>query len=351
MIRRALPILAALAASPAWTPAWANDSIAELGAGGLVLSRSDAVAMESEDLFISTGEVRVDYRFRNVTDRDVEAIVAFPMPDLLGSPFEIPSLPVEAQDNFLDFEVEIDGKPVEPSLENRAFAAELDATDDLRAAGVSFFPFGDAAFEALAELPGKVAEDWVRRGLITIDTYDDGSGWKDVRTPIWRLKSTYWWPARFPAGKAVMVSHRYRPSVGMSVGTGLIGDPAAVAEYERRFCVDAAFRRAVEKAQKTSGEGGLPFSEMRLRYVLTTGGNWAFGTIGRFRLVVDKGAPENLVSFCGRNVKKTGPTTFEMAAEDFYPERDLEILILQPAESGRGASPEPARKRRQVRRP
>lgn len=342
MIRRVLPILAALAAPPAW----ANDSIAELGAGGLVLSRSDAVAMESEDLFISPDEVRVDYRFKNVTDADVEAIVAFPMPDLLGSPFEIPSLPVEAEDNFLDFEVKIDGEPIEPSLENRAFAAELDVTDDLRKAGVPFFPFGDAAFDALARLPGRVAQDWVRRGLITIDTYDDGSGWKDVRTPVWRLKSTYWWPARFPAGAAVAVSHRYRPSVGMSVGTGLMGDPDAVAEYERRFCVDEAFRRAVEKAQKASGEGELPFSELRLRYVLTTGGNWAFGAIGRFRLVVDKGAPENLVSFCGRNVKKTGPTTFEMAAADFFPERDLEILILQPAESNRDAMPEPVRRRR-----
>ncbi|TIO91853.1 MAG: DUF4424 domain-containing protein, partial [Mesorhizobium sp.] len=34
-------------------PAFANDSVAELGTGGLILSRSDAVAMQSEDLFIS----------------------------------------------------------------------------------------------------------------------------------------------------------------------------------------------------------------------------------------------------------------------------------------------------------
>jgi len=28
-------------------------------------------------------------------------------------------------------------------------------------------------------------------------------------------------------------------------------------------------------------------------------------------------------------VKKTGPTTFEMTAEDFYPQKDIEILILE----------------------
>ncbi|EKF59311.1 hypothetical protein QWE_13703 [Agrobacterium albertimagni AOL15] len=27
-------------------------------------------------------------------------------------------------------------------------------------------------------------------------------------------------------------------------------------------------------------------------------------------------------------MKKTGPTTFEMRAKDFYPERDLNILLV-----------------------
>ncbi|RUX99816.1 DUF4424 domain-containing protein, partial [Mesorhizobium sp. M7A.F.Ca.US.005.03.2.1] len=31
-------------------------------------------------------------------------------------------------------------------------------------------------------------------------------------------------------------------------------------------------------------------------------------------------------------VKKTGPTTFEMTADDFYPERDIDILILEPTD-------------------
>ena len=70
--------------------------------------------------------------------------------------------------------------------------------------------------------------------------------------------------------------------------------------------------------------------EQRIEYVLTTGGNWALGTIGDFKLTIDKGEPDNLVSFCGENVRKTGPTTFEMTAKDYYPERDIEILILHP---------------------
>ena len=45
---------------------------------------------------------------------------------------------------------------------------------------------------------------------------------------------------------------------------------------------------------------------------------------------IDKGRPENLVSFCwDGEVTKTSPTTFEMEATDGWPpvDRELEILI------------------------
>ena len=86
------------------------------------------------------------------------------------------------------------------------------------------------------------------------------------------------------------------------------------------------------KAARESKEGYPLLMEQRLDYVLTTGGNWALGTIGDFKLTIDKGEPDNLVSFCGDNVKKTGPTTFEMTAKDYYPDQDLKILILHPFE-------------------
>ena len=54
--------------------------------------------------------------------------------------------------------------------------------------------------------------------------------------------------------------------------------------------------------------------------------------IGKFHVVIDKGSPKNLVSFCGEGVKKISPTAFEMTKTDFYPERDLAVLILVPME-------------------
>lgn len=69
-------------------PSRANDSIAELALGGLDLRKSDAIAMESEDLYISRDIVCVTHRFTNTSDAPVEALVAFPLPDIPAEEIE-----------------------------------------------------------------------------------------------------------------------------------------------------------------------------------------------------------------------------------------------------------------------
>ncbi|RWC29497.1 DUF4424 domain-containing protein [Mesorhizobium sp.] len=331
MLRFVLTAALALSAGSAF----ANDSVAELGTGGLILSRSDAVAMQSEDLFISPEKVTVDYVFHNNTDRDVDAIVAFPMPDISGNPEEIPAIPENQSDNFLGFEVTIDGVAAKPQLEQKVLALGIDISAELKAQNVPFYPFGDAAKAALAKLPQAVIDDWVNRGLIIEDTGSEGTEANKVYTPFWQLRSTYWWRSTFPANKDVHVSHRYKPSVGGTSSVSFFYDgkfQGQYATYKTRYCMDDTFENAVRKAAKDGPDGYPQYNESRIAYILTTGGNWATGTIGKFKLTVDKGNPKALVSFCGDNVKKTGPTTFEMTANDFYPERDIDILILDPTD-------------------
>jgi hypothetical protein len=327
-------VTAALALSAA--PALANDSVAELGTGGLILSRSDAVSMRSEDLFISPQKVTVDYVFHNNTDKDVDAIVAFPMPDIEGDPEERPALPDDQSDNFLGFEVTIDGAAARPQLEQKALALGIDITAELKAQNVPLYPFGDAAKAALAKLPRAVSDDWVDRGIIIEDTGGDGTATTKVYTPFWQLRSTYWWRSTFPANKDVRVSHRYRPSVGGTSSVSFFYDgkfQGQYAAYKTRYCMDETFENAVRKAAKEDSEGYPRYFESRIAYILTTGGNWAAGSIGKFKLTVDKGNPKALVSFCGDAIRKVGPTRFEMTADDFYPEHDIDILILNPSES------------------
>ena len=314
-------------------PALANDSTAEIKTGGLVLTRSDAVSMDSEELFISLDAIQVAYRFRNRTEADVDTIVAFPMPDIRYDPYEGTALPDLKSDNFLGFSATVEGQPVAVQLEQRAFAGTLDVTDTLKQAGVPLFPFGEAAFDALKALPPETLQDWQSRGIVFNDRYDAGKGMQDHPTPYWVLKSTYWWRMTFPAGRSIMVEHRYAPSVGATVGVNFFMDGRFAGptyeDYRQRYCLDRDFENAVQKAMARRGDDYPPFFENRISYVLTTGNNWA-GSIASFSVTVDKGSPDNLVSFCGSNVRKVGPTTFEMTMKDFYPEHDFDVLILKP---------------------
>lgn len=348
MKRSILSMALVLLALP--SAALANDSIAGLGAGGLILGRTDAISMQSEDLFLSLDEVKVDYVFVNSTDADLETIVAFPMPDIAANPYEMPNLPDNTVDNFLDFEITIDGRPVQTKLEQRASAVGVDITDELISRGVPVNPFTQPAFHALAKLPQSVADDWINRGIIMIDTYDDGSGMKDVRSPTWVLQSAYWWKTKFPAGKAVKVSHHYKPSVSASAGLSFFYSGAFQESYpddKAKFCINSDFEKTVLKAAKAGPEGNAQLQEYRLQYVLRTGSNWALGTIGKFHLTVDKGDQQHIISLCGKGLRKTGPTRFEINETDYYPAKDLDILILKPYdEADRGpALKTPKRKR------
>ena len=316
------------------TPVIANDSIAELKTGGLIFTRTDAISMDSEQLYVSLDDIQVAYRFRNRTDKDIEAIVAFPMPPVRVNPYGDTALPDTESENFLDFSATIEGQPVAVNLEEKAFAAGLDVTEALREKGVPLFPFGQATYDALNELAPATLRNWVSRGIVFLDRYDTGDGMRDHPTPFWEFRSTYWWRMTFPAGRSIMVEHRYTPSVGGTVGVTFFADGRfagqAFDDYKERYCMDGAFIDAVQRAMKQRGLDYPPFTESRISYILQTGNNWA-GPIDSFKLTVNKGSTSNLVSFCGENVRKIAPTVFEMTQKNYFPDRDFDVLFLKPS--------------------
>ena len=312
-------------------PAAANDSMAALDTGGLVLERSAEVEMAREHLRVSPAQIAVDYVFRNRTDRDITARVAFPMPDVTGSMDFMVAVPREDA-NLLGFSVTQDGKPLQPQLEARAFAGKEEITAALTEHKVPLQPFGEATEKALAAVPDAVAADWEQRGIIGIDEYDAGQGWQRDRVPLWRLASAWHWQTIFPAGRQVAVAHRYTPSLGGSAGITFMDPdgkpyPEGMADYRKRYCMDDAFIAAVGKRL---AEGKRQWAEQWISYVLGTGGNWAGGRIGDFTLEVDKGSPDALVSVCADGVEKTGETTFRVHKTDFAPPPRLDVLIIRP---------------------
>ena len=300
----------------------ANDSTAQLGAGGLELVRNDQIDLLSEDLFVSADKVKVTYHFRNHTDAPVTYVVAFPLPPIDAT---VPDdmnivLPDGANANFVDFTVTVDGKPVDASLDGRATAMGVDRTAELKARNLPLNPIADGLYDTLRDMPAAERDELNRLGLLLVDPYSTFAAWK--------YEATFYWEQTFPPGKEIVVEHEYKPVVGF----GFFGDWALEdAGYKKSYCIDDAFARAARAKLGAVANTDFPYmNEKRISYILTTALNWS-GPIGKFRLVVDKGSPDALVSFCGTNVKKIAPTQFEMTATDFVPEQELNVLIATPA--------------------
>lgn len=330
-MKRASAMMAALGLMT--SSALANDTSAVLTTGGLEFVSHGEVAMESEELFISREEIRVKYVFRNDGTEDHDLLVAFPMPDIVPDHYSPVAYPMGPNDNLFEFETTLNGQPVQSTLYEYAIAAGVDRTKYLQKLGAPLVSFTDEARDFTDKLDPATIAEMQYLGLVIPDEYDAGQGWEKHYLPAWTYRATYTWEAHFPAGERVVVEHRYKPSVGGTTGVSFLSEPFEdwdpAAEYKQKYCTDDAFLNAVRRTLKNPDEPySAPFFENWISYILTTGGNWAGYGIEKFRLVIDKGAEENLVSFCGEGVKKIGPTTFEMVKEEFWPREELNILIL-----------------------
>ena len=328
-MRTAALLLAALAGLFA-SGAAANDGVMEREAGGLVFKHNDQIDMLSEDLYVSLGEIRVRYRFRNRAPRDVRVTVGFPLPDhdLRSDFYGDTAYPT-------NFRTTVDGRPVAMQVEYRAFWQGVEHTELLNRLRIPIMYGANQSLEpierALSALPQADQDRLLALGLV--EPFDEPVEGRRV-TPLWTVKETWHWDQVFPAGRDLVIEHSYNPGAGGTIMTALTPDIRArdhgaqtAREMSERYCIEPDFLAAVDRIWARSGQ--RPISEAYVSYILTTGAGWR-SPIGEFRLVVDKGRPENLVSFCGENVRRLDPTRFEVRRRNWRPDRDLHVLVLQP---------------------
>ncbi|MBV8976978.1 MAG: DUF4424 family protein [Alphaproteobacteria bacterium] len=305
----------------------ADDSSAALGAGGLVLTRQGDIRMAAEDLYLSPTLVKVRYEFVNDGPKDVDTIVAFPLPDIDVRQFWFEPLgtTLDNTPNFMGFALSVDGRKVAPALEERALLDGRDVTAEVTAAGLPINIAGSDLVKTLDALPAPARKALAAKGLIESDAG------RDIH-PHWIARTRFWWHQVFPAGKTVIVEHRYQPVTGQSFFglSELTGKEGAAAR--RDVCIDSATTDAIRaKLAKLdpNGANGRYLKAYRTDFVLTTANNWK-GPIGHFRLTLDKLKPDNVLSLCwDGELKKTGATTFEAVRTDFAPARDIRLLVLQ----------------------
>ena len=337
--------LAALLLALAW-PAAANDSMAELAAGGLVLVKTDSIVMQREDLTLSPREVRVRYEMRNVTDRPLAVRVAFPMPEV---PSEGPAglttstggyniaMRPPTDPNFMQFRVWADQREIAPEVEVRALLPDgRDIASALREIGGMKLVLRPGLFFLTDDDAPDAATRARLEALGALEKLDASA----IRLP-WTTHVTFHWMQTFAPGVTV-VEHTYRPIVGsrfvMRDDKGHLTGSGG-GDTVRDFCIDAPTDqaiRALEKRVRDTSDVGMLIGRT-LGYVLQTARNWS-GPIGTFHLTIEGGpmqadgagkAEVRITSLCtDLPLKRTGPQRFEATVSDYVPKDDLRILYI-----------------------
>ncbi|WP_089604671.1 DUF4424 family protein [Acinetobacter piscicola] len=298
----------------------ANDSTGYVGTGGIEYLKNKNIAMQSEDLFISKKKIKVDYQFKNLSQRDITETVLFPLPKVQNY---IEYDYADANGLVESFKVTVNGKVLKPKVHVHAFLPsneqqyvqdedfQGDVTTALLGCGLTeqelMSPWKKENSENETKVIQKIAACSDPKVQKLLKIQDDDY----IR---WQSQVIYSWQQTFKANTITQVSHQYQPLVGGSAS--LYPD-----EYNQQFCMDKTFKQGLKKAQSQNA----PFSA--LGYILTTGANWA-KPIQNFKLTIERDSNE-LVSFCWKGaVKKINSTQFQMLEKNFVPKQDLDVIFV-----------------------
>jgi hypothetical protein len=317
-----------LFAIPAAGTATANDGYGALGLGGLVLEKSEHIAMARELLDISYRRITVTYEFVNESDKDITTDVSFPIPVYRADYSE-----GGTRGTPHGFAVVVDGKPLPYVTQVRAFLEDdtrsegrRDITAVLREAGLTdrqimCMPFDGKLVDSDHQLllPEKSLRLLRERGVF------DGS-------VDWSISVAYQWRQTFPAHRAIRVEHSYVPLVAF--GKGVEWSPGEdSSNLQKEYCADAPFLASLEalatKRVQTQGQAAWPtgLPGTAVGYILKTANSWKDG-VRDFELRVHKGAPSEIISFCfPGKVQKVDATTFSSRIANFRPTEDLLIYF------------------------
>jgi hypothetical protein len=310
--------------------ALAYDSAGELAVGGLRFPSTGDLAMDSEEVRISLQRVSVRYQLSNASDNPVTLSLTFPLPDIdLSEPDNL-TLPSRDPVNFIDFETRVDGQPAKFSINQRAYIGDKDVTAVLGKLKFPVLPVG-AHEVRIADLPAPTRDGLVSSGLLVpVGTSDNG---RPLYTFGWIVKTSAVRRQLFPAGHRVTIELQYRPGAGRAIDTVLRkslrqskGLAPEIGRYRSDYCVTDAFLADIDRLAASGARKSL-IQERRISYLLNAGANWP-GPIRNFKLVVEPGIGDPLVSFCPGALKRSGPQPLELTATNFKPDNDLKILMV-----------------------
>lgn len=366
---RSAGLAAAILALGLWG-ARAEETLQELVHRGPELAGLEAAGLVVEQMELTLGAQNssLKYRIVNPTAAPARTTVTFPLPEIdFSDPDAAWSIPGADPVNYIGLAATIDQKPAPLAVTQSAFVDGKDVTAALRRSGLPLVPIG-FFHDKLAALTPDARARLVKDGLIAENGVDQAGN--PIYAPRWSVRGAATRMLDLAPGQSALLDFRFRSSVGVArdsvLREPLRSSKELAAEVERRradYCLDRAFLAGVDKmvsaaaARRSAAQEAamLPpedataadapkkpqpvarifpeanvaeLQERRISFDLGAGAPAA--PVRQFRLVVDKGKPTRLVSFCLADLKKISPTAFEMRAADFRPTGLLRVLLIGP---------------------
>lgn len=306
---------------------FANDGFGALGAGGIIIGKTNDIAMVKEVLDISYDTIKVDYEFVNESDHDITETIVFPLPPYKA---DTPLGPYAGV--MPNFAILVDGQSVTFNTKVRAMQKGVDVTDMLRQIGfndyeIAMFPFDEklVSNHNLMVSPDKKAL-LIKNGLAIDVHYTVLANWEN--------HVVYEWRQTFKAGKKVKVSHSYAPfvAIGSASGYCLEGDSLIKGSRESlitNFCADKKTLNILDSLYADEKNRDLlrQLSGAIVDYVLLTANTWKDG-VRDFKLIIRTKSPKEVVALCfPKPLRKVNDTTYEVELKNFKPTSDLRVYF------------------------
>ena len=296
----------------------ANDSSSCIGMGGLVFQKNAKIKMLSEELKISPDLIKVDYVYHNVSDEDIELLVAFPIPNLEMEHFH--SGRDFPQSNWWNFKTLVNGNEIE------------------------WFPFDpNEKIKGWMEYPKSFKKFMIDKSIKKFNPFIDD----DLNCSITENNPDNYLSIvrvqKFTANKKVKVQHSYSPTLGGGIPNyNTLTMKNALLEKDRDESekkMDKSWLKCIDKKSAIHqlhlmdnkyepedlewGQKMVNYDEVG--YILKTGNNWN-GPIEKFKLEIT-GSPPIIIQTCFKGLKKVSDNKYVFEAENYVPTENLNVTF------------------------
>lgn len=360
----------------------ANDGWSGEGLGGVVLTKTDDVALVKEVLEVSYKNIAVYYEFLNESDKTIKSTMSFPIP-IYGISNIGPSRHIYAA-HPSNFKILVNGKhlpfntkiKVEMDPDGGSYAPNfVDITDKLINMGLDLRKIAEIPFKNFIEgthpdlehfFTKKEIENLKKAGLI-YDVKDgifaDNDDLIEPRTQLfdrryvadWFIRVVYEWKYEFKPHELIIVQHNYQPFRSYKVPFATSGSNdtgCSISESNMlslKKCMPDKDHELLQKVcKRLSIKDELLNYHLKelysteVKYILVTANSWKDG-IRDFTLRINKELPNQLIMTCfPANFQQINELTFEAKIKNFKPDQDLTVEFFNLTEFDIDGPPENA---------